>query len=202
MRISLHKKMEGRAGVLTVYIDDEPWRDIHTSIFGKKPNIPTDCTTLNEWEERFQQLEYRGALQYALKRLSVKNQPSTELKAQMEKHLVSEGIIKRIISECKSLGYINDEDWLKSFVKHQISRNQGPHSIVMKLRAKGISQNAAEELVRTLNGNETQQEQIKQLLSKRYRNRDLTDRGTRDKVIAALMRRGFSFDQIRTAMHK
>lgn len=202
MAIISYQKKEGRLGVLTVLVDEDPWRDIHTQIFGKKPVLHMCCKTLSELETQFPSLEYKGALAYSMKRLSLKSQPSSELTQCLQERLVSESTIERIISEVTQLGYINDQDWLESFVRRQIARNLGPQAIAMKLRAKGISREQSEEILNQLSSSSATQEGISRLLETKYRTKDLRDYKTKEKVIAALIRKGFAFQDIIQVMSK
>lgn len=199
MKITCTKK-EGRAGVLTIIVDEDEWRDIHTTIFGKQPAFPKICTTIDDLEKWFETTEYKGALQYALKRLSLKNQPSTELQQHLERKLVAESTITRIITECQQYGYLNDHNWLESFVRQQMARNIGPNAILMKLRSKGITQETAQTVLSGMDNQEDQSERIAHLLKTRYRKRDLSDYRSKQKVIASLIRKGFSFETILSAI--
>lgn len=189
------EKKEGRFGVLTIIVDGEPWRDIHSHIFGRKPAL---CAkSLTELESQFPIFEYRGALGYTLKRLALKGQPSSELIKSLKERLVSDETIHRIITECQQQGYVNDRDWVESFIRRQMAKNLGSQAILMKLKAKGVSPDLTMDILSRLDNPELQKERIRHLLETRYRTKDLSDYNTRSKVISALSRKGFSFDDIR-----
>lgn len=185
--------------VLTIFIDDEPWRDIDTSIFGKKPPFPQFYASLDSWTLFFDEKEYQGALAYVTRCLSRRSYSSTELASKLRQRLVSEHTATRIINECLSRGYIDDQTWVKSFVRSQIARHNGPQMIKMKLRAKGIPQELIEATLSEMSDTESE-EQILHLLKKRYGSRDLTDLYEKNKVINALMRKGFSFSLIQSIL--
>src|SRR5437868_8938032 len=195
MDIKVSKK-EGRVGTLTVIVDDDHWRDIHTTIFGKRPSFPDPCHSIEDLEAWFLKTEYKLALQYAIKRLSLKNQPSTELQQALEQKLVSPSVIEKVIRECQSQGFLNDEYWLECFIRAKLSKNISTNAILMKLRVKGINRKTAEGAIAKLDGNQRQPEQISKLLSTKYRNKDLNDYKTQQKVVASLLRKGFSLDSI------
>lgn len=191
---------ESRRNQLIIFIDDEPWKEFHTTILGKKISFPQGNKTLDELTAGFQKLEYKGALRHALKRLTQKSQHSSELKKNLERYLVSSETIEAVIEECQRLGLLNDTYVLESLVKSLMAKKMGPRAIVFKLRNKGISQDLAEELVEKYDDGDLRKERIVQLLQTRYRRRDLSDFHERDKVIAALMRKGFSFNDIRSVL--
>lgn len=191
---------EGRRGVLTLYIDGEAWKEIHTSVFGRQPTLNTEYASQSDLEEYFEKAEYRAATVFVLKRLSIKAYLASELQNKLVEHYVSEATAERVIQECRRLGYLNDEEWLNGFVQRQIARKLGPMAILMKLRAKGVSQEKAEELVGALDNEDGRKERIMNLLTTRYRNRDLSDFKSREKVIASLIRKGFSFSDVKEAI--
>lgn len=117
--------------------------------------------------------------------------PSTVLLRALRDRLVSESISERVVEECLKLGYLNDEEWTKSFVRLQSARKLGPRAIAQKLAAKGISKVAAEEALKVSGSKEQQKAAIAKLLSTRYRKRDLSDYKEKRKVVASLIRRGF-----------
>lgn len=143
---------------------------------------------------------YKSAMTYALKRLSVKSQPAIELRKKLKDRQVQDDIIDRIIEECQRLGYLNDEEWIQSFIRRQMARNLGPQAIEIKLRAKGICKEEYRNFLSALDNSELQEQRIHHLLETRYRSRDLTDIKSREKVIASLMRKGFSFHEIQNVI--
>lgn len=194
------KKKEGRQGVLTLMVEGEVWKEIHTSVFGRKPNLPLEYGSLSELKEQFEQAEYRAATVYALKRLSMKSYLSAELHDKLVAHHVSEEMAAQVILKCQSLGYLNDQEWMQHFVQRQLTKNLGPMAILMKLRAKGVPQETAQQLIAALDDGNERRNRISHLLATRYRSRDLSDMRSRGKVIASLMRKGFAFSDIKEAL--
>lgn len=141
-------------------------------------------------------LEYRLAKKYALRRLSAQSLPAAGLAKALKQRSVSEEIIERLIAEFCHLGYINDIEWIDSYVRGQQSRKKGPKAIAYKLAEKGISTQQAEEVLKRVSGIEQQKEMIINLLSTRYKSKNLSDFKEKQKVIAALVRRGFDLSAI------
>lgn len=138
--------------------------------------------------------EYKRAKILAYKRLALKSQHSVELRTALQKQEIPEGIVNRVIAECSQLGYLNDHDWIEGFIKGQLAKNKGPRYISIKLRQKGIK---SDEFAELLNKNPpSYKESIQKLLESKYKKFDLTDYRQKQKVIASLMRRGFSLDDI------
>lgn len=192
--------LDDRKGILSIKIDEEEWCRAHRSIIGHKPALPEECETLNELEELFYKLECSGAHRYALMRLGMKSHSSTELRRQLQLKLVSEALIEQIIEDYIQKGYLNDEEWLDSFIRIQSARNASPQSMKRRLRMKGLSIDQIEEAFDRVDLLANQQMYIKKLLETRYRSKNLKDGKERQKVIAALIRKGFDFDAISQAL--
>jgi regulatory protein len=180
---------------LLILVEEEEWKEVDISIFGSRPSFPK-FHSLTELEEFFLQLEYRGAKSFAYKRLSIKPLSTAELRRQLKERKVSEKNTDAVIQELTNLGYLNDEEWIESFIRSQSNRQKGPQAVAAKLKWKGLKEEEFQEPLQEMMDDEVQKEGIQKLLSTRYRSKDLQDRRERDKVIAALVRRGYSLDVI------
>lgn len=188
MSLAIHAKL-GQPRVLTLIQDDKPWRDVHVSIFGKEPVLTI---------ETFPKIEYEKARIYALRKLAQKNHSSFELEKRLKACLVSESTIKRIIAEFVQAGYIDDDAWVGQFIKYLLGRKHGPAVIRQKLLLKGIDRNKADSIVAGLNTRDSLESVLK-LLNSKYKNRNFREFKEKQKVIGALMRKGFDFDLINQA---
>lgn len=181
---------------LALHINEEHKGELHYSIFSRKPAFLKSYEDAATFQAKFNELEYKGALRYALRRLMLKAQPSSELKKSLKDHYVSTEIIDKVIQECQRLGYLNDSQWYSSYAESLVRKNYGPKIILMKLRAKGLSEQKANLLMANIGLNTDPKSQILHLINTKYRTRDLSDEKTRQKVISALYRKGFSFEDI------
>lgn len=129
------------------------------------------------------------AWSYALWRLSRQSYLTRNLDKLLERKGAEPEVRKAVIEKLTRLKYLDDEAWAASFVRIKQSQAQGPKKIALLLRSKGLT--PPENL-----GEVDQAEQIKHLLKTRYSKRNLADGKERQKVIAALLRRGFSWDAI------
>lgn len=183
-------EQEGRH-FLTVFLDGETYKKIHISIFGQKPKIPEEVLSEEELDQIMARLELQGAKQFALRKLAAQSLLSNKLNDLLKERLVDPAVINQIIADCQNMGYLNDKEWMDSFVRGQQRKRVGPAMIKVKLLQKGVRGALLDEIAHS-----DQAEQIQGLLEKRYRNRDLKDFKQREKVIAALMRKGYSLDAI------
>jgi regulatory protein len=93
-----------------------------------------------------------------------------------------------LLQEFTERGWLNDKDLALRYIKRQEALGYGPRVIALKLREK------AGPILIPLN--ETQ-EVARNVIERKYK-RDLPHK--KNKVIAALLRRGFSYDLIKTLL--
>jgi len=191
-----------RKGEMVIFYEGEPWRTVHRSIFGYRPSLPRETTSLEELSQQFSLLEYRGAKHYLLKRLSAQSLPSASAAESLQRRMVSKETIERLLKELCGLGYLNDHEWTASYIRQQTARKIGPRKIACKLANKGISQETAKEALQLSSNEEQQRQLIAKLLETRYRSCDLTDFRAKQKVIASLVRRGFDLHVIISTLER
>lgn len=198
MKVTCQPK-EGRRFVITICVDDEPWKDVNTKIFGRDFSLPA-CETQEALQERLQALEYAKAKKYAIDCLAKRSYPTTQLRKLLEKNLVSVETIQALLKEFVRLGYLNDEEWIERFVKAQINKHQGPQAILYKLMNKGISTKEAEKWIEKLCNSRESNNSLQHLLRTKYKNRNLSDYKERQKVFASLARKGFDIEDIKSVL--
>lgn len=184
----------GRRGILSILLNGSEWRAIHTAIFGRQPSFPF-CSTEEEWEKAFSSMEYQKVKNYVLRRLSAQNYHSRQLRKLLNERLVDASTIDRIIGECQAKSFVNDEQWLESFIRANRKR-LGLPAIMRKLHSKGFSIDEIRAIQDRWKNPEEERAAIQQLLQTRYRSKKLDQFHERQKVIASLMRKGFSFETI------
>lgn len=136
---------------------------------------------------------YSEARKLLFKKLGMRNYTTSELKRWLKEKGASESDIATLLKECQQLGYIDDGQWLESFVRTQRAKRYGNRMIALKLMQKGFSE---PDISKALSQGQDEEMAIKHLLQSRYRSRDLSDPRQRQKVIASLARRGFSLAMI------
>ncbi|HRD54981.1 MAG TPA: regulatory protein RecX [Parachlamydiaceae bacterium] len=140
--------------------------------------------------------ERKKAKAYLYKKLAQKNYCSLELKKKMQDELFSKDLIEELIKECEGLGYINDEEWLNSFIRGAKAKSQGPLFIIQKLIAKGFCKEMIKRALGREDSKEERKARIVRLLATRYKSRELKDFKERQKVVASLVRKGFSYEEV------
>ena len=118
--------------------------------------------------------------------LSKKSYFTKELRAKLLEKGYPEKDIEILISELKNQNLLDDHELAARYVKLQQAKGYGARVIIQKLRQKAGPIEV-----------EIEDGEIESLIRKKYL-RKLPD--DRNKVIAALLRRGFSYDLINKAL--
>ncbi len=175
-----------------IHYEDELLKKMHLSIIGSGGSLPSFCESKERLLSQLAEMEATGARQWALKKIASQPVLSKQLEKSLYERSVSRATVEQIISDFKRLGYLNDEEWIASFVRVQKLKKVGPQMIVQKLKMKG----APEELIAPHMEDNSTKERIKELLATKYAKRDLSDYKERQKVVASLARKGYSFEDV------
>lgn len=117
--------------------------------------------------------------------LSKRDYFSKELERKLKEKGYPQEEIAELLADLTKRGWLKDEELALRFCKRQKEKGYGPRVIAMKLREKsGLSMEPQEESL----------EIVENLIQRKYRNKP------RDKIYAALLRRGFSCDLINKAL--
>ena len=114
------------------------------------------------------------------------------LRAGFEKKASAE-----VIARFVELGIIDDRRFAERFFERCCESNISKREALHKMLNKGIPYDLAKEMLESSEVDE--EEQIKNLLERKYSSKLSAEKGT-EKVFAALMRKGFSYSAIRSAL--
>lgn len=173
---------------LHIIINDELWREVDKYLFIRDLNSLRQAKDMNEANALFACIEEKVAKREALKLLATRSYFSEEFLQKLQRKGLSLQASQNALSYCKQLGYINEKEKTSSFVEREKRKGLGPRLIALKLRAKGVKTSVVQS-------SEDQLHAIKQLIEKRYANKE------KHKVYQALKRRGFDDEVIRAALN-
>ena len=147
-----------------------------------------------------QEDELRSARERALDLLSAAEQTSGTLRQKLLRWYGEEAVEAAVL-RMEELGLINDLDYGRRYAADAVNLRGWPRRrIAMELQKKGVPAEVIEEALADIT-EETEIETACRLLEGPYRGK-LRDRKERDKVKAALQRRGFSYEVIRQAVSR
>ncbi len=125
-------------------------------------------------------------------------------KAELEKKLLQnypEDICEAVINWVDGYGYLDDEKYAVKLARQMIiNKHYGLRKVRYDLKIKGIDEEIIEAVLSSYENDQIVDE-IKKYIEKKYSDR-LDDRKEVEKVIAALARRGYNYDDIKTAIYK
>lgn len=127
--------------------------------------------------------------------------PRTEqqLREKLAQNEYPEDVIEAAVSYVKSFGYINDEAYIRNFI---ISRknSKSKREIVMLLGQKGLRGELVDNIVEEMYAEESELSTIKEIMRKKRWNPSEMEEKEKQKMLAYLMRKGFSYEEIRRAL--
>ena len=140
----------------------------------------------------------RERLLYALDR---RLHSEKELREKLKKDYPPD-IIDAAINELDSLGLIDDEAFARAFCEHRKeSLKKGPYAIRQELILKGVSRDIIDSVLEECFCDEDDEYNSALVVSQKYI-RDLDTPKGRQRLFAALTRKGFSYSVIKRAMRQ
>ena len=198
MRITgLEPTKKGRYALM---VDGEFLFSLHRDTVLLTPWLQRDAeVTPPQLEDLRREDEVRQAKEKAMDYLSAAAQTGDMLREKLRRRY-SEEAVEVAVCRMEELGLINDLDYSRRFAADAVNLRHYPkRRIAAELQRKGVSEEILSEVLAEI----TEETEIKtacRLLEKQYREK-LCDRRERDKVKAALQRRGFGCETIRAAVN-
>lgn len=153
--------------------------------------------------ESFQTLilerSYPYAMDKAISLLSMRARTEKEIVEALQRNTYPQPTIARVMERLSEAGYINDSDFAVQFSNARLSRGMGARRIRMELRQKGVEQATIDQTLDTLAPTDIEQSALA-MAKKAARGKDLTNRVDRQKILAALARRGYDFSIAKQAL--
>ena len=190
-----------KKGRYALMVDGEFAFSLHRDTFLLCPWLQKGAEVSPERLETLRQEdELRSARERALDLLSAAEQTSGTLRQKLLRWY-GEETVEAAVLRMEELGLVNDLDYGRRYAADAVNLRGWPRRrIAMELQKKGVPAEVIEEALANIT-EETEIETACRLLEGLYRGR-LRDRRERDKVKAALQRRGFSYEVIRQAVSR
>ena len=189
---------EAKKGLTYVYIDGEYAMSLDTEVLLinhiKEGMILSD----EELFEIVNKSKERRANEKALTFLERRSHSKKELADKIARTLDRESALKAA-NKMEEIGLVNDRDFAERYAKDLFERKKfGKTRVIQELRLKGIDKEIIDEVLCEYEDFDTL-EQIKTILTSKYP-RYNEDEKVKNRAIAALNRRGFSFSDIRAVI--
>ncbi|WP_294955185.1 regulatory protein RecX [uncultured Eubacterium sp.] len=196
MKIS-HTK--GRGKKIHLLLDDE--YQITTDIDFWAEHYFKDGTeiTQEEWESLTDSIYYKKAVDKCYDLLSRRDHSVKELKTKLLR-TVDEKNADKAIEKMLELGYLDDEKYARNLVKYLAqTRNMSKNHIKQEMFKRGIPNEIINSVMEDYEFDNVSC--VVDLILTKYRNKLNNEDGNK-KVIASLMRKGFSYSDIKNAFYR
>ncbi len=144
---------------------------------------------------------YPFALDKAISLLASRARTEKEIVDSLRRNAYPENTVARVMAKLHEAGYINDGEFAEHWATARTAKGMGSRRIRMELRYKGVSQEAIDEAISSVDEDEMRASAVK-AAEKAVRGKDLSDPSDRQKALAALVRRGYDFSAARQALEQ
>ena len=141
--------------------------------------------------------QYQRAKSRAVWYLDRKDRTSKELYNKLCQAGFDKKAVAKVIGRLTEVGLVDDYRFAENYANRLIESNVSKREALQKMLQKGVPYDMAKEVLSECEADEN--DQITALINKKYRTKLMSDGGA-EKVYAALVRKGFSFEAVKTAL--
>lgn len=194
MKITAQK---GKANKIHISIDGEYKLTVDADFWFSCGYLSGDEIDEEQYRSLSDKIAKRRCFNRALNILSRRDHSEKELFNKLRR-ADSEEAAYDAVERVKALGYINDERYAENLARELASRKgYGLRAIRSELIRRGIDRETTDNTINSITLDES--DNIRVLLEGKFSRKLATDKG-RKQVFSALMRLGYSYSDIRSAM--
>ncbi|MBQ6859209.1 MAG: regulatory protein RecX [Clostridia bacterium] len=142
---------------------------------------------------------YSFAMEKAIALLAARARTEKEIVDALKRNAYPEHVIARVMARLHDAGYLNDMDFAEHWAASRTNKGLGMRRIRTELRQKGVSQEDIDEALSSIDEDDIFSSAVK-AAQKASRGKDLSSPADRQKILAALARRGYDFSLARRAL--
>ncbi|MBS0652128.1 MAG: RecX family transcriptional regulator [Verrucomicrobia bacterium] len=169
-------------------------RSVRKSLFSRRLSSLRACNEKGEFLAKFQEIESQAARAEGVRLLARKGYFGPELKQKLMLKGISEEAAGEAVQYFEQKGYIHDGNRAVGVARRELKKGHGPQYIFQMLKHKKISSSEVAKLRPVIEKEEKQS--LQAYLKKRSSALQGKDRR---KIIAQLLRRGFSYEAVQEA---
>jgi len=155
--------------------------------------------TDNEYTQLLSDLALRSSKARAIRILGNRSLSAHEIEKRLKSKGESEEAAAKTVEWLEDVGIVNDEEYAASIVKHYLQRGYGRARIRDELFRRGIKRDMWDAPLAVLEDEDMYEKAYDYLAKKLSGSRDPQDVR---RTVEALCRRGFSFEEARTAVKR
>lgn len=149
-----------------------------------------------EWERLTEAASISHAKDKAVRLVSSRPRSKKQLTRKLVEHGAATEEAQAAVDWLEELGVVDDAAYAAALVRHYSARGYGAARIRQELRHRGVDRDLWEEALSQL----PDSSELLPALVRKLSRGDLSDPRQRKRVQDALLRRGFSYEEIRQAM--
>lgn len=198
IRIESVKRVHGRA---TLILSNGEMMSMPRAMLRERPykgGMPFDRQA---FELFLKERSYPFALEKSVALLASRARTEKEIVDCLRKNAYPEAAIAKVMARLHEAGYINDADFAAQWTAARASKGLGSRRIRMELRQKGVDQTQIDQALSAMDDNDMMSGAIK-AAQKAARGKDLSSPADRQKILAALARRGYDYALARQALQE
>ena len=142
---------------------------------------------------------YPFALDKAVSLLALRARTEKEIRDALGLCAYPEQTVERVMQKLTDAGYLNDVQFASQWSSSRLSKGMGARRIGAELARKGIDRETISAAIEELDKDAMSGSALK-AAKKAASGKDLSLQADRQKVIAALLRRGFDYSAARSAL--
>ena len=197
MSLDLKFKESDPTTLLLIW-EKEVWREVKKSVFFTALKRLPSHLTKGDFLSHFAQVEERLVKSYAYRCLSKRPLLSRQLATKLKEAGFSEPVVAKTVEQCQARGWIDDAAEIQRQIAKEQRKGRGKTAIFFKLKGKeGMDLALVQKCLNEMGGEE---EALQIALKKQIGKGALAHPYEKQKVIAKLVRRGFSLDAVFKAL--
>lgn len=190
----------GRGALVTFESGEALW--FSRGLWREHPTIRVDDEEdIDELKSWLLPRQYPGALEYAVSLLAMRARSSGEIRQKLKARRYMEDTVEMVLFKLEKERLLDDEAFAREWAASRARKQMGKSRIMQELRRKGIGREMCEQAIEALDreeGDEAAQELAMKLL-RRYE-KETDERKAMGKLLAAMARRGYGYDDARRAV--
>ena len=182
-------------------VDGRFYMDLRIKDFERCPVNEGDAIDEEEYEDRLSAVQYPDAYEAALTLLDYCQRSSGELRKKLAAKGYAEPAVNAVVERLTEVRLLDDNAYAKRIAESMAKKPVGIYSAKRKLRAKGFSEDDADDALTQLD--DDQQAEMAAQLAKKLAPKYLAKGDAREakaKLSQALARRGFGWEIVREAV--
>ena len=192
--------IEESRGQVTVWVDGAPAVRVRKSHFNLCPVHEGDAIDVDAFVSRLASVQFADAYEAALTSLDRSARSEKEIADSLRRRGYVAPAVEAVVARLKENRLIDDARYAERMAELQSRRPMGVYAFRRKLRAKGISEDDAEDALAAFDDDQQRAACLEAARSLWRRYESLPPREAKGKLSQALARRGFGWDAIQGTM--